>query len=303
MYPLCYVIILNWNGKNHLDDCISSVINTKYPRHKILFVDNGSTDGSVNYIRSNYPSIDILENHVNLGFAEGNNRGIQYSLVNKADYIALLNNDTRVEEDWLDVLIDAAEQSQSIALCESQQYTWDGSQKIILTLRPDWLEGEISFESKNSNQDIRATPYAAGCCMLIRSDILQKIGLFDPHYFMYVEDVDLSIRAWIAGYQVLSVPNSVVYHKIGALNPSIKQSKLGYRNQLLTMFKNYELVTLKKFIRPIAKRWVFTRNKYALLSIYSFLNFFPYLLSERRRIQLSRIRSDQEIFNLVGIDW
>jgi GT2 family glycosyltransferase len=303
MAPKCYVIVLNYNGKSLglLDDCFGSLLHTNYPNTHYLFVDNGSGDESIAYMQERYPVVDILDNQVNLGFAEGNNHGIRYALQRGADYIILLNNDTRVEADWISNLVEVAEEDPTIGLCESQQYTWDNQRAIRLRLRLDWLEGEMILEPIPATRGgPHSTAYASGCCLLIRRSMIERIGVFDPRYFAYVEDVDLSLRAWISGYSVVKVPSSIVYHKIGSTSTSLVGMKLGYRNQLLTMFKNYEISTLKRFSSSILKRWIFTRNRYALGGMLAFLLSMQQTIARRKQIQNLRQRSDQEIFTLCG---
>jgi hypothetical protein len=304
MTPACFVLVLNYNGRQLglLDDCFGSLLQTRYPNSHYLLVDNGSTDDSVNYVRHNYPIVNLLLHEQNLGFAEGNNRGIQYSLAQGADYIILLNNDTRVEEDWLTSLVNVAEQNQKIGLCESQQHTWDGCGLIQHKLKPEWMEGVMSIEPLPANPGApHPTAYAAGCCMLIRRSVVERIGMFDPRYFAYDEDVDFSLRAWIAGFDVYKVPSSIVYHKGGVTLPTIQQMRLGYKNQLFTLFKDCEIITLRRFARSILKRWVFTRNRYALQGMFALFWSFGTTIRLRREVQALRVRADEEIFHLSGL--
>jgi GT2 family glycosyltransferase len=164
------------------------------------------------------------------------------------------------------------------------------------------MEGEKSIQPLNASVcEPHPTAYAAGCCVLIRRSVFERIGMFDPRYFAYDEDVDLSYRAWMAGYDVYKVPSSIVYHKGGVTLPSIRQMTLGYRNQLYTLFKNYEVPTLKRFSRSIIKRWVFTRNRYALSGTITLLRSFGETVRLRREVQALRVRSDEEIFELSGL--
>lgn len=300
--PAVYVVVVNWNGVEHLRECLPSLEGMSYHNVKVVVVDNGSEDDSASLVSTSFPDFVLLQNERNLGFAGGNNVGMEYALAQHADYVALLNNDTRVEPDWIDVLVDVAQSDSTIALCEAQQHTWDGAHRIQLRLRPEWLEGVAGLELPDRSPAVWATPYAAGCCVLIRCSALWRIGLFDARYFAYVEDVDLSLRAWIAGYRVVSVRHSVVYHRVqGTTQPRASRMKWGYRNQLTTMLKDYEWSTIHSFRDPIMKRWFLTRNRVALSATFATLCGLPTTMAKRRRVQAMRRRSDEEIFALTGV--
>ena len=296
-----FVIILNWNGKHMLDACLTSALRHGQKHVHVLLVDNGSSDGSLGFVQKHFPQVSTLDIKRNLGFALGNNLGIRYALDAGADYVALLNNDTRVDEYWLSALMDAMDSDPSIAICEARQYTWDGTHVICLRLRPDWLEGEAHLIPPGTNRQAVPTGYAAGCCMLIRSTALAEIGVFDPRYFAYVEDVDLSLRAWIAGYKVVSVPTAVVYHRVGMSASSLQQMRWGYRNQLYTLLKDYERSTMVQFRHSILRRWVLTRNRYALNATLQVCRDMSQTLVLRSEVQRTRRRTDKEIFDIAGM--
>lgn len=299
--PLVYIIIVNWNGLSHLEYCLHSLANLIYPNKRVLVVDNGSTDGSVNFVKQNYPHFFLYEEKRNLGFTGGNNIGIRYAIDDKADFVALLNNDTRVEPDWLDALIDLATSDKTIGLCESQQYSWDGQHKILFNYRPEWVDGESYLVDATQTLSTRPVFFASGCSLLIRRELIQHIGLLDARYFAGTEDVDLSLRAWIAGYQVLSVPSSIVYHRMSASSNQFLRSYWGYRNQLITLLKNYEWCTLRLFARPIFSRWFFTKNRTALRAMIATLHHMPETLYMRQELQSQRKRTDAEIFSITNV--
>ncbi|MCG3207726.1 MAG: N-acetylglucosaminyl-diphospho-decaprenol L-rhamnosyltransferase [Anaerolineae bacterium] len=298
--PLVVVLVPNWNGRHHLEHCLPSLAASRYRNCRVIVLDNGSSDGSQSWLRDCFPQVELIELHSNLGFTGANNVGMATAMAAGADYITLLNNDTRVEPDWLDVLVDVAESDRAIGMCEAQQYTWDEKYRIKLTLRPDWLEGELSFQPPERPAAVTPTAYAAGCCVLIKTSALRQIGLFDPRYFAYVEDVDLSLRAWIAGYKVVSVPQAVIYHRVGASSESLLRMRLGYRNQLLTILKNYEWSTISTFRRSILERWFLTRNRIALRATLAVLQNLPVTLKMRQAVQQTRRWSDKEIFSLIA---
>lgn len=135
--------------------------------------------------------------------------------------------------------------------------------------------------------------------MLLRCSALREIGLFDERYFMYAEDVDLTLRAWIAGYQVMDVPSAVVYHRMTGSSSSARQRMFwGYRNQLTTLLKLYQAETLRSFAGPILQRWFGTRNRVALRGTLAALAMLPGTLARRRQIQRSRRAPDARFLAL-----
>lgn len=293
------VVIVNWNGLAHLRACLPSVVPTVRQPSNIIVVDNGSTDGSCRYIRTEFPELTLIPLSKNLGFCGANNVGIAYALRQGADAVALLNNDTRVEPDWLEALMEVAESAPDIAICQARQRTWDGQREIRFRFVPEWCEAQPEEVPVLPPGPPAQIPFAGGCAMLIRCDALQRIGLFDERYFMYVEDVDLSLRAWIGGYQVLDVPSAIVYHQMMGSNSSAKQRMLwGYRNQLTTLLKLYQPETLRRFAGPIYQRWVCTRNRAALYGTLAALAMLPGTLSRRHRVQQARQQADNIFLQL-----
>lgn len=296
---LTYTLLVNWNGHRHLAACLPSLMATNHPAMRIMVLDNGSTDDSVHWLQESYPGVEVVVLRRNQGFAAANNIGIRNALAAGADYIALLNNDTRVEADWLDALTDAAEQDPTIAICQARQRTWDGAREIRFRLIPEWMEAAQEQTPPGPPSPAAPTPFASGCAMLLRCSALREIGLFDERYFMYAEDVDLTLRAWIAGYQVMDVPSAVVYHRMTGSSSSARQRMFwGYRNQLTTLLKLYQAETLRSFAGPILQRWFGTRNRVALRGTLAALAMLPGTLARRRQIQRSRCAPDARFLAL-----
>ncbi len=231
------IVILNWNGKEFIFGCLDSVRKLKTENWKLetVVVDNASTDDSVEEIEKKYEDIKILRNQKNLGFAEGNNVGIRYALKNGADYVLILNPDTIIDENLVVQLIKVAEKDEKVGLASPKvyfapgyefhknRYQKDESGKVI------WYAGGIidwdNILSPHRGVDevdrgqynkVVETDYASGSCMLIKKEVLEKIGLFDKKLFLYWEDSDLSQRAKRAGWKVLYVPQAKIWHKVAA---------------------------------------------------------------------------------------
>ena len=216
-----YVIILNWNGIEHLPVCLGSLGNLSHGNTKIVMVDNNSSDGSQEFARREFPEIEIIQNEKNIGFSPANNVGMRYALERKADYVALLNNDMEVDRDWISELVAAAERDGSIGACATKMiyfYNRDIIQGIGICLNRiglawDYLNGRYDLEDTAIDGEVIGS---CGGAFFARADILEKTGLFDPAYFTYYEDVELSMRIWNEGYRIVTVPAAKVYHKFAA---------------------------------------------------------------------------------------
>jgi GT2 family glycosyltransferase len=246
---LISVIIVNWNGEKNLQYCLSSLARIDYSPYEIILVDNGSTDDSVEFVRKNYPKAIIIKNKTNLGFAEGNNKGIKKA---GGEYILFLNNDTKVEPNFLNSLVSELENDSMAAVVQS---------KILLMNNPKLLDSIGSFltwsgflthfgyrqkDRKNLNNK-REIFSAMGACMLFKKEVLNKIGLFDKDFFAYFEETDLCWRAWLAGYKILYIPKSVIYHQKGATALRLANSFVIYhsfKNRICSLIKNLEAKNL-----------------------------------------------------------
>jgi GT2 family glycosyltransferase len=286
-----FVVILNYNGRTHLEICLPSVIEAVGRQAQVVVVDNHSTDGSRHYVAATYPSVKLLLLDKNRGFCGGNNLGIRYALEQKAEAIALLNNDTRVDHNWLRAMLAAMEENEKAAICDSQQRNWEGEYQHRFRYVPEWAEAISTRLPNESASPPVTTTFASGCCMLIRSAVIHELGAFDERYFMYVEDVDLSLRVQIAGYKILHVPSSIVFHRVsGSSTESPQRMGLGYRNQLWTLLKNYQFSTLVRYREAILKRWVLTKNRIALrATAHVFLTLASTLRARHATQRLRRV--------------
>lgn len=244
MTPLVYVIVLNWNGKEHLPVCLGSLRRLSYPNARTLLVDNGSTDGSREYARTAFPEVEILPIEKNIGFAAANNRGMRLALERGADYVALLNNDMEVDPGWLSALTAAAESDPAIGVCATKLLYFgrrDLIQGIGVRLNRDgvgwdYLHGRYDLPGIGVDPEVAA---ACGGAFFARAKALREAGLFDPAYFIYMEDAELSLRIWDRGYRVVTVPAARAYHKLAAtmVENSPWKNRLLLRNRILFILK------------------------------------------------------------------
>lgn len=249
--PFCSVIVLNFNGKRFLDDCFKSLRKINYPRkrYEVIMADNGSRDGSVEFVKKKFSWVKVLQLDKNYGFAEGNNRAIEKA---KGDYLIFLNNDTKVDENWLTELINVANRNKKIGVC--------GSKVLDETLDAVVGEGRLNIlsmpEIRSKHDTESECFFVSGTSLLIKRTALRKLKYcFDPSFFAYFEDVDLCWRARLLGYRVFYVPQSVVLHKgSGTTKTSKKRSIMKfyhYRNKIWTFKKNSRFPLTQIFMVPV----------------------------------------------------
>lgn len=210
-FPKIFVIILNYNGKNTLPACLSSVFQSDYPNFEVVVVDNNSQDDSFEQAKRNFSRSHFIKNSENIGFSKGNNIGIRFSLEKFADYIFVLNNDAIVEKTTLSFLMNIAQTNPSAGIVSP----------LILNGNKDiWFAGgkiqwgkmrAIHLTQKTSDQPY-SSEYLSGCAMLIKKEVFKKIGLFEERFFLYYEDADFSLRAKKAGFKLLVAPTITIQH-------------------------------------------------------------------------------------------
>jgi len=215
-----YIIVLNWNGKEDTLDCLKSLRSTNYGNYQVVLVDNGSEDDSVAVVRKNFPEVEIVETGKNLGFAGGNNVGIEYAVKRGADYVFLINNDTTVHPDYLRELVEVAESDVKIGAAGSKIYYYSEPERIWFAGgRINWLKNKgehIGLDEIDRGQfdETRETDYLTGCALLVKREVIEGVGMLKEDYFLYYEDVDYSLRIQNAGYKTVYVPKSKIYHKV-----------------------------------------------------------------------------------------
>jgi len=213
--PRVTTIILNWNGLQDTLECIESVCNLDYPNVHVLVVDNGSTDGSPSVIREKYPSVTLLQNEENIGFAGGNNRGMEKALEMGTDYLWLLNNDTVLEKETLRKLVAVTLDSPEIGLASPYIYFHEEPERIqFCGSYIDWdrkrivkLEEGDFFPGNGENISLWGT------ALLIKRSVVEKVGYLNEKYFAYHEDEEYCMRAARAGFRCVVAPESRLFHK------------------------------------------------------------------------------------------
>jgi GT2 family glycosyltransferase/glycosyltransferase involved in cell wall biosynthesis len=255
--PAVSVIVLNHNGQSYLDDCLSSLSRLDYPPDKleIVLADNGSTDASLAWVHDRFPAVHILPFERNLGFCAGYNRAIAEC---DATHVALLNNDMRVEPDWLLQLVAALQDEADTVCAGSKILSWDGATLDFAGHEFSPLGHASSIGHGSTDQTAhdkqRYLLAASAGAMLIDRQAFIDAGGFDESYFAYYEDLDLGWRLWILGHTVVFAPKAVAYHRHFGTSSRIPAPKIAYlyeRNTLSTIIKNYDQPYLDKVL-PVA---------------------------------------------------
>jgi GT2 family glycosyltransferase len=211
--PSVNIIVLNWNGWNDTCTCLSSLQQLSYSNYRVIVVDNGSTDDSAARIRQQFPDVEVVATGKNLGFAAGCNVGIARSLVERADYAWLLNNDTTVDSGALRGLVDKAMSDSQIGAVGSAIYSMDDRNQLEA-----WGGGRINFWLGRSRHLVEPASddkvqFITGASLLLPRQAIESIGLLDEGFFMYWEDADYCFRLRRAGWKLSVAGQSKIWHR------------------------------------------------------------------------------------------
>jgi GT2 family glycosyltransferase len=245
------VVILNWNGKGFLEKFLPSVLEHLPSYAKLIIADNDSSDDSVDFLKKNYPTVRIIKNYQNGGYAKGYNDALKLI---EAEYYILLNSDIEVSEDWIDPIINYMDQHTDVAACQPKilsyhqkthfEYAGAGGGFIDKYGYP-FCRGRIFQEIEEDlgqYNDIKEVFWASGACMFVRADLYHDLGGLDNDFFAHMEEIDFCWRAKNNGYKIYYHPQSVVYHVGGGTLPksSPRKTYLNFRNNFFLLYKNVE---------------------------------------------------------------
>jgi GT2 family glycosyltransferase len=337
--PKVSVIVLNWNGLRFLGPCLKSLMNQNATDYEVILVDNGSTDGSVDYSKENFPAVRVIENGRNFGFGGGNNIGIEQA---RGEYVIVLNNDTVAPPDFVQTLVEVASPDSSIGSVGCRLVGVDGrpsygpvhmNHGIVVP----WIMG-----ARLSHRIIKLHSLDGWClansaaAVLYRKDALQAIGGFDEDFWSDWEDNDLGFRLWIAGYKSVFTAKTTVTHfgEASGSRLSRERNVRIIRNMLSTYFKDYEPSNI--LTRFFLVFWIIVPARYVLFSVYSlmrialrqtgheknqpihvpsqahialfqaygeFIRRLPNVMSKRVIVQSHRKVSDSQIFSQTDKNW
>lgn len=211
-------VVLNWNGGELNLDCVASLLEQGLAPADVIFVDNASSDGSLELVRERHPDLVVLVNEANLGFGHGVNRGIEHALAAGADAVLLVNNDVVLPAGCADTLVEALSTDDSLGLVgprvldrSDPSRVWCAGGTVTYRQNLSVLLGHGEADGPRF-QERRAVDYLAGCAMLVRREVFERIGLFDGAYFAYHEDVDFCMSAREAGFGVQLVGDASALH-------------------------------------------------------------------------------------------
>lgn len=222
--PLVYVIIINWNGREHLDACLGSLLASTLENVVFLLVDNASSDGSVDLVRKQFgadPRMEILALESNRGWSGGNNEGIRRALERDADYIFLLNNDTSTEPGALESMVSAMEGDETLGALAPRMVLFEEPEILnsvglnLSVIGAAWDRGIGRLDSARWHEPVPVVG-ACGGALFLRASALAKTGLLPEDFEIYLDDLDLCLRIWAAGFRILTCPEAVIRHKFSA---------------------------------------------------------------------------------------
>ncbi len=251
---LVSIIIPNYNGREYLENCFSSLAKLNYSNYEIILVDNDSKDGSIKFTKDNYPQIKVIHNKKNLGFAEANNIGYYEA---KGDYILFLNNDIVVNPNFLTVLVEEIEKEKYIGGVQPKILQMNNHKKLdcvggFLTSTGALYHFGYGKNADSPKYNQRLLIFSMkGAAMLFKREVLEKVGLFDKSFFAYFEETDLCHRIWLAGYKIFYVPRAIIYHKGGGTSGKMNSSYIqfnSFKNRINSYIKNLGWLELLKIL-------------------------------------------------------
>ena len=319
--PLISILIVNFNGLEFLKTCFDSLRNCSYPNLEIIFIDNCSTDNSIEFVKQEYPEVKIIQNEENYMFARGNNEGIK---VANGKYICLLNNDVEVDPGFIEPVIETFEDHHEIGACQPKLLEIQNRQHLEYTGACggyiDWfgytfLRGRIMNETEpDTGQYDEALPlfWASGACLFLSKEALEDCGMLDEDFQLHMEEIDLCWRLRLTGWQIYSIPESRIWHHGGGTLDHNNPAKIYYnfRNNIFMLVKNlsvFNLITrlpLRFLLDTIAflRSLILFQNSMAaaIINAYKWLLIHGRLIYRKRLIvQRQRRLSDKKILNLM----
>lgn len=267
--PLVYAVVLAWNQVNVTLECLESLSKSQYPNLRIVVVDNGSTDGTMEAVKRDYPVVEVSRVDVNIGMEGGYNMGIEHALKKNAYYVMAMNNDILVDPEMVTHLVQGIQNHSKAGMVSPKIYQYYDDKIRLWCAGARWaafpprikLIGSNASDSAQYQIDFQL-PYVTSCCILMSREALQKTGLFDPGYYFYYNDWDLSARFWAAGYEIWFIADAHIWHKVSMSTQKAKKpDKWWYVNgrSSVRFYLKYKsawmlaLYTIYFLIREIAK--------------------------------------------------
>ncbi len=306
-YPFLSIVIVNLDGEKWLKKCIPSVLNSDYPFFETIVVDNGSIDGSVKYLKEDYPQIKVVELEKNIGWSPANNEGTKIA---KGDIIVYLSNDMEVDSHWLKEIVKVMKLYPKIGVVQCNSISmWDRKTLDSCMNYLDRFGYSYGYAPSSQPQEVF---FAEGMAFAVKRVVIEDIGMLDDYYFMEYDDMDFCWRARLAGYKVYFAPSAIVYHARGGTVGKIyfkrvKNVEWYTRNHIVTLIKNYENKNLIKILptvilielSKITYLLIIKRNKKvafaAARGLFQVLKDLKHIMQKRKEVQKIRQVSDKEV--------
>ncbi len=315
-WPMISIVAVNLNGKKWVGPLFKSILESNYPREKleIIFVDNGSKDGSTQLVKSmfiNDSRLKIIQNRKNLGWSPANNQGMKIAT---GDLIVCISNDMVVDANWLKEIAKAMSTDNKIGIIQCNSISmWDRKSSDSGMNFLDRFGYAYSYAPTNENFEVF---YAEGMAFGIRKEVIKEIGVLDEYFFMEYDDMDYSWRARLAGYKVIFVTKAKVYHARGGTVGStyfdrINNAKWYTRNHVVTIIKNYDFSTmvplipiilsveLAKILYLLIRRGKQTLALAAFKGLFQVLKDMPIIIRKRVQTQSMRRVPDKQILEAM----
>ncbi len=259
------VVVVNWNGRKFLEHCLNGLKRQTYPYFSTIMVDNGSTDGSIDYVKKYFPSVEIISLSKNMGFSAANNIAINRA---KTEFVALLNNDAVAHENWLSHLVNSIEKYPEAGFLASKMLFYDDPTCIDRAGDAySWAGAGILRGRGQVSEAFDQVEWVFGACAgaaLYRKSMLEEIGLFDEDFFLLYEDVDLSFRAQLNGYRCLYIPDAIVFHM------ATKSIGFDSKTSIYYSHRNLEWVYFKSMPYPVLLKSLWLHILYGFFAFVYF---------------------------------
>lgn len=318
--PQVSVIIVNWNGRALLEDCLGSLSDQAFRDFETILVDNGSSDGSAEWVEKNHPGVTVLRLSKNLGFSAGNNRGLTLA---RGEFVALLNNDTKADREWLGSLYRCIISDPKIAACDSLVLYHDRPDLVWSAGADYTVAGSVSarhhrepvqtLQEKEGGTEPAGVFAAVACAAIYRKKVIEEIGLFDEEFFNGYEDVDWSFRAHLFGHRIVNEPRAVIRHKVSStqIHNSPEFVYHGQRNVSAVFLKNmpgwllfkYSWLHLAYVLGSLIYFYRAGRLKAFLRAKRDLMGMLPGIIRRRKKIQAGRVLGTAEVEDLLSQDW
>ncbi|NVO21374.1 MAG: glycosyltransferase family 2 protein [Bacteroidetes bacterium] len=293
-YPRVIVLILSYNGKSLLDESISTYLANDYPNFEVAVIDNGSTDGTKEYVEKNYPGVTLLRTDVNLKYSGGFNFGLSYAFEKqRADYVLITNNDVKAGSKVLSSLVATAEKDNNIGFVTGKVYFYENPETIqSVGYYEDpvkWIGGHRGDRVKDTGQfeEELELPYSDDIFMLVRKQVYDAVGGYNTIFAFQGEQLDWQVRAKQEGFRVFYSPRAMIWHKDSITIGKSSPFKVFYdvRNTLLLRLLHKDQAYFRVYVRwhfknmvfrPLLRSLTHLRFKYAFKIIHGYLSFLSW---------------------------